>query len=112
MPYSARPTTTGNQDALAFPKEFSRDHPELFRGRCEVHLISDGTFLLTSEPRAEPQAEDDPVFGAFLGFLERGMSSRPDLITPFTHEDVAGLDELLADVPSGEEVDWDSFELP
>lgn len=113
MPYTARPTTTRNQDALVFPKEFSREYPDVFRGRCDVHPLSADTFLLTTQVEAEPSAdEDDPVFRAFLGSLEEQMQARPDLITPLTQADVAGLDDLLRDVPSGDDVDWEAFRLP
>lgn len=113
MPYTVRPTTAGNQDALAFPKDFSREYPDLFRGRCDVHPLSPDTFLLTTQVEAEPRAdEEDPVFGVFLGFLEQQMQARPDLITPLTQADVAGLDDLLRDVPSGDDVDWEAFRLP
>lgn len=112
MPYSARATTAGTQDALAFSKEFSREHPEFRKGRFDVHVIAPGTALITTRSEAEAQGEeDDPVVGAFLGFLEAQMEARPDRITPFTQADVTGLDELLEDVPSGDDVDWDAFEL-
>jgi hypothetical protein len=113
MPYTARPTTTGNQDALAFPKDFSQAHPEVFRSRSDVHVIAPGSFLITTRQDTEPEGtEDDPLLGAFLGFLETQIASRPDLATALTEEDVAGLDDLLEGVPSGDEVDWDEFELP
>ncbi|HEX8319179.1 hypothetical protein [Longimicrobium sp.] len=108
MRYTVRPTTAGNQDALAFPKDFSREYPNLFRGRYDVHPLSADTFLLTPQVEAEPKAdEDDPVFGIFLGFLEQQMQARPDLITPLAPADIAGLDDLLRGVPSGDEVNWE-----
>lgn len=113
MPYTARPTTTGNQDALAFPRDFSQAHPEAFRSRCDVHVIAPGSFLITTRQDAEPEvAEDDPILGAFLGFLATQLASRPDQTTPLTEADVTGLDDLLDDVPGGDDVDWDEFELP
>jgi hypothetical protein len=112
MPYTARPTTTGNQAAWAFPQDFRQDHPEAFAGRCDVHVLSPGTFLVTTQVEAdEKEVEPDPVVGAFLGFLETQMAARPDLITPLSQADVEGLDELLDGVPDGDNVDWDSFEL-
>jgi hypothetical protein len=113
MSYTARPTTTGNQDALAFPKDFSHAHPEVFRSRCDVHVIGPGSFLVTTRQDTEPEGlEDDPILGAFLGFLETQLTSRPDLTTVLTEADVAGLDDLSEGVPSGDEVDWDEFEMP
>jgi len=113
MSYTARPTTTGNQDALAFPKDFSQAHPEAFRSRCDVHVIAPGTFLITTRQGSEPEsAEDDPILGAFLGFLETQLASRTDLTAALTEADVAGLDDIFEGVPSGDEVDWDEFEIP
>jgi hypothetical protein len=113
MPYTARPTTTGNQDAWAFPKDFSQAHPEAFRSRCDVHVIAPGAFLVTTRQNAAAEGvEDDPVLRAFLGFLETQLAARPDLMTPLTAEDLDGLDELLEGVPDGDDVDWDEFKLP
>jgi hypothetical protein len=110
--YTARPTTAGNQDALAFPQDFSREYPDLFRGQCDVHPLSADTFLLTTHVEAESGADqDDPVFGIFLGFLEQQIQARPDVIMPLGSADIAGLDELLGDVPSGDDVNWDAFRL-
>lgn len=113
MRYTVRPTTAGNQDALAFPEDFSREYPDVFRGRCNVHPLTGDTFLLTTQVEAELRAdEEDPIFRVFLGFLEQQMQARPDLITPLTQGDVAGLDDLLRDVPSGDTVDWEAFRHP
>jgi hypothetical protein len=60
-----------------------------------------------------PEAERQEMLampGAFLGFLETQLASRPDLMTAFTVADVAGLDDLLEGAPSGDDVDGDEFD--
>jgi hypothetical protein len=63
-------------------------------------------------PADVPGGEDDPILGAFLGFVEVQIANRPDLAKAFTEADVAGLDDLLEGVESSGAVDWDEFELP
>lgn len=114
MPYSARATTSGNAHALAFTKDLAKEHPEFTKGRFEVHVIAPGRLLVTALDDVEDahDFDSDPVLGAFLGFLEQQIQSRPDLIHPFTSKDVEGLDELLKDVEMDLEEDLGDFTLP
>jgi antitoxin PrlF len=58
------------------------------------------------------EGDDDPVVEAYLEFLGKAMSARPDLITPFTHADIAGLEDLLHGVETDLDEDLGDFELP
>jgi hypothetical protein len=60
-------------------------------------------------------AEDktDPVFAAFLGFVEHQMRLRPDLITSVTRGDRREADEILRGVRASADEDLgDDFGLP
>ncbi len=104
MPYSARATTSGTAPALAFSQSFAAEHPEFTKGRFEAHVIAPGRLLISAPVEVAEHEEDDPVLGAFLGFLEQSMQDQPELLRPLTARDVAGLDELL----EGVEVDLDA----
>lgn len=103
MPYTARATTSGTAPALAFSKAFAAEHPEFTEGRFEAHVIAPGRLLISAPVEAVDNDENDPVLGAFLGFLERSMQEHPELVRPMTAGELAGLDELL----EGVEVDPD-----
>jgi antitoxin PrlF len=103
MPYTARATTSGTAPALAFPKAFAAEHPEFTEGRFEAHVIAPGRLLISAPVDDSEDDEDDPVLGAFLGFLERSMREHPELVRPMTARDIEGLDEML----EGIEVDLD-----
>lgn len=112
MSYTARATTSGTAPALAFSRAFAAEHPEFTEGRFEAHVIAPGR-LLISAPVVEEEEDDDPVLGAFLSFLDRQMTERPDLIRPFTAADIEGVAELVSgvEVDLDEEIDED-FVLP
>jgi antitoxin PrlF len=112
MPYSARATTSGTAPALAFSKAFANEHPEFTEGRFEAYVIAPGRLLVTAPLPAEDE-EDDPVLGAFLGFMSAQMQARPELIRPFSAADLEGVDDLLTGVEADpdEQID-DDFTLP
>jgi hypothetical protein len=56
-----------------------------------------------------PEDEEDPVVGAYLAFLDQEMRRSPDRLTPLTHTDVAGLDELLSGVEANRDEDLGDF---
>jgi prlF antitoxin for toxin YhaV_toxin len=103
MPYTARATTSGTAPALAFTKAFANEHPEFTEGRFDVFVIAPGRMLVSAPVEIEADGGDDPVLETFLSFLDRQMHEHPELIRPFTADDVEGLDDLLA----GAEVDLD-----
>ena len=63
-------------------------------------MIAPGCLLVQSTSDAMSVERTDPVFGAFLGFLEQQMALRPDLISPVTRSDLDDADALLSGVES------------
>jgi hypothetical protein len=114
MPYSARATTSGTAPALAFSKSFAAEHPEFTTGRFEAHVIAPGRLLISAPVEVAEEDSDDPVLGAFLGFLEQSMRNHPELLRPLTAGDVAGLDALLegVEVDLGTDLGDDDYVLP
>jgi hypothetical protein len=112
MSYSGRATRTGNSRAFRFESALFTSHPEFAEGDMEADVIAPGRLLIRTRP-PEDEVNPDPVFGAYLAFLEAQMVANPDLLRPFTTEDIAGLDELLEGVEydKDEALDED-FELP
>ena len=113
MTYRAKAATVGNSKALRLDSALFREHPEFSAGEFTVSVIAPGRLLVqsTSEPAADD--ETDPVFAAFLGFLEHQMQRRPDLITPATRDDLAAADDLLAGVEVDRDADLgESFRMP
>ena len=74
----------------------------------EIAYVIEGDRVVIT--RAE--GGEDPVVAAYLEFLTRAMSDRPDLITPFTAADIKGLDELLDGVHADLDEDLGDFDLP
>ena len=60
--------------------------------------------LVHQDPLYDDDDDQDPVLWAFLAFLEKSMRDHPELVTPLTAADIAGLDEIL----EGIEVDLDA----
>jgi antitoxin PrlF len=76
----------------------------------QITYVIDGDQVLI---RKDDQTDDgDPVVAAYLEFLARAMSHRPDLIRPFTQADVEGLDALLEGVELDLDADLGDFDLP
>jgi hypothetical protein len=89
-----------------------RAHPEFAVGEFDVSVIAPGRMLIQATSPA-PTDETDPVFDAFLGFLEHQMAQRPDLITSVTEADRRSADDLLRGVESTPDEDLgDGFALP
>jgi hypothetical protein len=112
MPYSGRATRTGNSKAFRFESALFTSHPEFAEGDVEAYVIAPGRLLIRTRSREDAESED-PVFGAYLAFLEEQMVANPNVMRPFTTEDVAGLEELLEGVEyDKEELLDEEFELP
>ena len=110
MTYRAKAATVGNSKALRLDSALFREHPEFASGEFTVNVIAPGRLLVQARSEAPSDEETDPVFDAFLGFLEHQMTRRPDLITPATHSDMAEADDLLSGVTSDPDADLgDSF---
>ena len=96
-------TTTGRSEALRLDKALFKTHPE-FRQRAKIRasVVGPGSLLVTLDGGATVPAGDeierDPVFAAYLSFLERDMSEHPERLQPFTNSDVLRLGRLVKDV--------------
>jgi hypothetical protein len=112
MPYSGRATRTGNSKAFRFESALFTSHPEFAEGDMEAAVIAPGHLLIRTRSHVDEES-GDPVFGAYLAFLEAQMAANPEQLRPLTTEDVAGIDELLEGVEYDEdEVLDEGFELP
>lgn len=98
-------TTTGRSEAIRLDKALFKSHPE-FRQKAKIsaHVIGPGSLLLTLDPddhverASESTFERDPIVSAYLSFLERDMSERPDRLQPISLADMERLDALLKNV--------------
>lgn len=77
--FSGSITTIGKSEAICLDKALFRLHPE-FRQKAKVlaQVISPGHALISvidDEGAAVP--DEDPVVGAFVGFLEKDLKTRP-----------------------------------
>ena len=112
MSYSGRATRTGNSRAIRLESALFASHPEFAEGEVEADVIAPGCLLIRAGPRQEDENRD-PVFTAFLAFLQEEMARRPELLEALSSEDVAGLNALLDGVEyDPEEPLDDAFELP
>lgn len=112
MPYTGRATRTGNSKAIRLESALFTSHPEFAEGEMEADVIAPGCLLIRTRARGDDESRD-PVFGAYLAFLEEQIAQDPELLEPLTTEDVAGLDELIDGVVyDREEALDDEFELP
>jgi hypothetical protein len=112
MAYHAKAATVGNSKALRLDAALFREHPEFSVGEFAVSVIAPGCLLVqtTTEPNDDAT---DPVFDAFLTFVEHQMARRPDLISPVTIIDRAKANALLVGVSANRDEDLgDDFELP
>ncbi len=75
-------TTTGKSEAIRLDKALFRLHPE-FRQKAKVRaqVIAPGHALISIVEEGTPALEEeDPVFTAFLSFLEKDMKTHPERI--------------------------------
>ncbi len=113
MTYRAKAATVGNSKALRLDSALFREHPEFASGEFTVSVIAPGRLLVQSTADAAADEENDPVFEAFLGFLEYQMARRPDLIGAVTRSDRDESDALLDGVESKRDADLaEGFILP
>lgn len=90
--YKGSITTTGKSEALRIEKALFRAHPEFKqKAKFHAHVIGPGSMLVTLEPDESPaepdEIERDPVFLAFLAFLERDMIEHPEELRQLTEAD-------------------------
>jgi antitoxin PrlF len=112
MTYHAKAATVGNSKALRLDSALFRAHPEFASGDFAVSVIAPGCMLVQATAE-HSKDETDPVFDAFLGFIERQMELRPDLISAVARVDRRDADEILRGTRSDPEADLgDDFEVP
>lgn len=104
MPYHASAATVGNSKALRLDAALFRQHPEFASGEFEVSVISPGCLLVHAADQVA-EKDTDPVFDAFVGFMEHQMARRPDLLSPVITADMEDADELLRGVAVDPEAD-------
>jgi len=68
---------------------------------------------MTYRATADTAEDTDPVFAAFLGFLEHQMERRPDLLSVVTRADRDDAARILKGVRSDPDAELgDDFEIP
>src|SRR5437899_10026821 len=102
--YRGRRAKTGNSLGLRFDKALFQSHPE-FSGEVRAHVIAPGRMLIVAEPSSEPRAAEDPVIGAFLGFLAKDMAEAPNRIKPLDAALTNRIHDLVKDIPVNTEED-------
>ena len=96
--YKGVVTTTGNSEAIRFEKVLFRTHPEFGQGRSvTATVIAPGQILLSAIAVDEAEGED-PILGAFLGFLANDILTKPDALRRFSTSAIARAAELTADI--------------
>ena len=112
MAYRAKAATVGNSKALRLDSALFREHPEFAAGEFSVSVIAPGC-LLVQATTGVGDDETDPVFEAFVGFLEQQMTRRPDLLSPVTAADRREAGAILGGVSADQDEDLgDDFSLP
>jgi antitoxin PrlF len=112
MVYHAKAATVGNSKALRLDAALFRAHPEFGTGEFAVSVIAPGQMLVQAMTESAND-ETDPVFDAFLGFVEHQMELRPDLISAVTQTDRREAAEILRGVRSDPNEDLgDDFVIP
>lgn len=87
--YSGTITTTGRSNAIRLDKVLFRQHPEFHqKAKVRAHIIGPGQLLVSviDDLQVTPEEAEDPVFGAFLSFLEQDMLQHPERITPLEND--------------------------
>jgi antitoxin PrlF len=102
--YRGTITTTGKAEAIRLEKALFRSHPE-FRQKARVRadVVGTGHVLISVVVDDSSIEQEDPVVGAFLSFLERDMTERPDRIEPVSSSRIGRAMDLVADVEVSDE---------
>lgn len=113
MSYHATATAVGNSKGLRLDAALFREHPEFASGEFEVDVIAPGRLLIRAQPADMGEDGDDPILGAFLGFLGNEIANRPDLVTALTAADQERAAELVEGIEvADDETFAEDFELP
>jgi hypothetical protein len=100
--FSGKSTPIGNSNGIRFDAALFKSHPEFF-GEVKATVLGPGQMLVSVLPvdTSVSQPVDDesnPVMLAFLHFLERQMTERPDLIEPMYEVELAQIASLVEGV--------------
>ncbi len=98
--FSGKITTTGKSEAIRLEKALFRAHPE-FRQKASVRasVIAPGQLLVSlvgDDLVADDSTDDDPVVGAFIGFLAEDLKRHPERVAPLSASRIARAAELTA----------------
>lgn len=113
LPYKGKITTSGSSEAIRFNKELFKEHPE-FKQKREVkaHVIGKGRLLVSVDIADETDEQEDPVFEAFLSFIEKDLIDNPQNLIAVGKEEFNRTKDLLDGVyVSDEDKMSDDFEL-
>lgn len=113
MSFHATATKNGHSKGLRLDAALYREHPEFASGTFEVDVIAPGRMLVRAQATTADGADADPIFGAFLAFMEQSMATNPGALMPLRADDVARAAALVAGMTVDEtEAFPDDFELP
>ncbi len=99
--YSGTITTTGRSNAIRLDKVLFRQHPEFHqKARVRAHIIGPGQLLVSviDDFQVAHEETEDPIFSAFLSFLEQDMLQHPESITPLEEDLLLRVAHLTKDV--------------
>lgn len=108
LAYSGSITTVGSSEALRLEKALFRQHPEFQqKAKLLAHVIGPGTLLVQveAEPAGGEEQDDDPMFAAFLAFIENDIMTRPQSVSPLSDEDMRKAIDLVKDVTVSDDDD-------
>jgi hypothetical protein len=111
--YKGKITTAGSSEAIRFSKELFKEHTE-FKQKSEVkaHVIAKGVLLVCVDSADETDNQEDPVFEAFLSFLEKDMIENPQNLIAVGKEEFDKTKDILDGVEVSDEDEMpDDFEL-
>jgi antitoxin PrlF len=96
--FSGKITTTGKSEAIRLEKALFRAHPE-FRQKASVraNVIAPGQLLVSvieDDVAGDDLTDDDPVVGAFLGFLADDLRRHPERVAPLSASRIERASEL------------------
>ena len=97
--YSGSITTSGKSEAIRFEKSLFRQNPEFRQqAKVEAHVIGPGRMLVSVVDESAPDTAEDPIFLAFLSFLEKDMTSNPARLALLSPDALAKAVELTKNV--------------
>ena len=93
-------TTTGKSEAIRLDKALFKLHPEFRqKAKVRVQVLSPGHALIAVvDDEAVPVEENDPLLGAFLGFIDQDMKAHPSRTASLSKADVAAAIRLTKKV--------------